>query len=470
MSKMQLKKSDLVWSYVGNIFTAAASILLLPFVLAYLSDTDLGLWYVFIAVGQIVILLDFGFAATIARYIAYVWCGAKTLQKEHVVEAESGQTDFETFKLVLATCRYIYFVISIIALILMITAGSAYILSLKDITNAALIAWLIYALGVFLNLFYSYYTSFLRGIGAIAANHKANVAAKVAQLAITYVLLRAGLGLLGVSIGYVASGAVLRIVSMRLFYRHEDIGKSLAAVRLENKTKRVREMFGIIWHNAAKDGLVTIANYLSTYANTLICSAVLGLSTTGSYGLSVQIGGIIATTSSILYTMLQPSMQEMYAKGNMDRMGRLMSASYSFFILSYGIISLMVFAMMPVIRILKPGFSVDAAMFIAILLYMFIQKTYQLFTSFISNMNTIPYTQAFIVSAVIATVLSYVLAAYTSLEIWALVIAPTVVAIAYNAWKWPQHALTALNMSAGTFLKQGFAGIASMVRMKKLTL
>ena len=84
MASISIGKKDVFWSYIGSFFKLAANIILLPFMLHYLSDEDLGLWYVFAGISQFVVLLDFGFAPALSRNISYIWCGAKELKKENV--------------------------------------------------------------------------------------------------------------------------------------------------------------------------------------------------------------------------------------------------------------------------------------------------------------------------------------------------------------------------------------------------
>ena len=122
MSNIKINKSDIAWAYVGNFFRVAANIILLPLVLKFLSDDELGIWYVFGSISQIVVILDFGFAATLSRNISYTWCGVDSLQKENISEnINNKETNFEYLKLVLQTCKIIYSVIALIALLFLLS-------------------------------------------------------------------------------------------------------------------------------------------------------------------------------------------------------------------------------------------------------------------------------------------------------------------------------------------------------------
>lgn len=455
MATIDIKKRDIIWAYVGSFFKVATNILLLPIILKFLDNDELGLWYVFASLGQLAILLDFGFAATLSRNISYVWVGSQSLQKQSVSIVSTGSdTNPEYFKLVLDTCKLIYFVISSVALLTLVSIGLIYIQRLTT-DSSSIIAYLLYSFGVFFNLLYSYYTSFLRGVGAVAENNIAGVVSKASQILISILLLLLGYGLLGVSIAYFVSGLLLRIVSKVLFARYGGIKELLKDVSIENKHKKEWDLFKIIWHNASKDGLVTISNFLSTQANTLICSGVLGLSTTGSYGLSVQIATIAGTIAGIPYTTYHPKLQEKAANKDITGSRSILSGSIILYFAVFLILIIALYLMMPVIHYLKPSLEINWSMFLVVMIYMFIHQLYHLAASFISTTNTLPYTNAFIISSVISIFASYLLALYSSMGLWALILAPLAVALCYNAWKWPKYTLNMLEVSVIPFLREG---------------
>lgn len=465
MANIKIGKKDIVWAYIGNFFKVAANILLLPIVLKMLSDEELGIWYVFGSVSQIVVLLDFGFAATVARNIAYAWCGVDSLQKDSVGSIRAGQeTNYEYFKTVLDTCRIIYLIIAGVALLLLLTAGLFYI---KTLDSNAVWAWFIYSIGVAVNLLYCYYTSFMRGIGAIAENNKAAVITKLSQIIVTVILLSLGWGILGVSIAYLVSGLVLGVSSKLYFEHYENLKKKLISVRSRSSISEIRKMFGIIWYNASKDGLVTVANYLNTQANTLICSSVLGLATTGSYGLSVQLATISMSIAAIPFSSALPKLQEKAAQRDNEGGCRLFSGTLLLFMISYTILMGCVIVMLPVIKWLKPTLTIDITMLLVVFLLLFIDKIYHLCASLISTFNTLPYTKAFFISSVCSVFLSYFLSKYTQMGLWGIMLAPIIVSSTYNVWKWPSYVLNLYGVSLSSFMQSGIDYIKQINYFRK---
>ena len=454
MSQISIGKKDVGWAYIGSFFKVAANIILLPVVLKLLTDDELGIWYVFGCISHIVVLLDFGFAATVARNIAYAWCGVNSLKKESLAVVEDNkETNFEYFKLVLQTCKAIYTVIAGVALFLLLTVGLFYINSLD---SSSIVAWIIYSVGVALNMRYCYYTSFLLGVGAIAENNKAAIITKLVQIIVSILLLYTGYGVLGVSIAYLLSGIALRLSSKLYFDNYENIKTRLDEVTSKTSWLEVKKTFKIIWHNASKDGLVTLANYLNTQANTLICSSILGLATTGSYGLSVQLSSIAATIAGIPFSSAMPKLQEKAVKRDNEGGMNLFSGAMILFFISFVVLTGMVISLIPVIKCLKPTLTIDVWILLAVFFLALVNQIYHYCASLISTFNILPYTKSFIISSFIAVILSYVLTKYTELGIWALVVSPIVVAFSYNLWKWPSYVLNIYNISLYAFVKRGF--------------
>lgn len=460
MAEISIGKSDVLWSYAGTFFRVCTNVILLPLLVYYLSAEELGLWYVYASIAQLVVLMDFGFAPTFARNISYVWSGAKELKTENINVLEKYETDWYEFKTILQSCRLVYILISLVAFLLLLTFGTLYINNISG--NAYLISWFIYSAAVFLNVLYGYYTSFLRGVGAVAENNKAAIISKITQLILTYLLLLLGTGITGVAVAYLASGLLLRIVSKYYFEHYEEIGYNLKQTILTEYISKCIEKIKVIWFNASKDGLVTLSNYLSTQANTLICSSVIGLVATGSYGISIQIATLVSSISGIPFSTFQTKMQSNAIKGDIPSNYKLFSRSMVLYVLCFFILSAGSFLCFPLLSLVKDSFSINLLLYSAILIQTIIYGLYSLSASFISSYNIIPYTKAFVVSSMVSVCLSYLLSKYTDLGTWALVMSPIIVSL-YNLWKWPNFVLSnILKTNMYEFIKNGIYNCKSL--------
>ena len=456
---IKTNKSDIIWSYIGSFMGLFSNIMVVPFVVYYLDTDMLGLWYVFLSIGSITSLFDFGFVITFARNITYCWSGAKTLKKTGVATVESGEPDMHLMKTILYTCRHIYLIISLTVLVLMLTIGMAYIVHItKGVTNTTIIAsYLIYAIGIFLNLYYNYYDSFLRGVGAIKEANQNKVYARIIQIVLMIGTLVLGFGILGMAISFLFFGTLFRYLASKKFYRYEHIGDRLKEVKEPVNKQEAKDFFKIIWYNSWREGVISISHYCSTQASVLICSMFFTLRETGIYSLGVQIATAVTTLASVIYGTLQPMLQSYYVKGNIENVRRSMSLIVVTYILSFiaGALGATLIGV-PVLRWIKPESIIEIPILLGIFANNFILKFRDCYTSYFSSTNRLIYMPAFVTSAVVCVILSVILLKFTHLGIWGLIIAQIASQAMFNMWYWPVKCHKELHLSAKSTVQYAF--------------
>ena len=427
-----------------------ANLIMLPFLMYYLDGDMLGLWYLFASIGAVAMLFDFGFAVTFARNITYCWSGAERLKAEDVAFVEGREPDYALMKNVLAVCRTIYGILAGGAFLLLVTAGTAYIafVSRSVPGYSHIFAWLVYALAVSLNLYYGYYASFLRGVGAVSAANINTIVARAEQIALTVSLLWLGFGLLGAVTAYLAYGVLFRVLGKRAFYRYQGIGKNLAAVEGKPNRAEMRKLLGIVWHNAWRDGAISVCNFFCNQASTVICSLYLSLEETGVYSIGVQIASAIAQIAGTLYNAYQPEIQSAYINSDRDALRRVMSLIVMSFVYLFALgVAAFTVAGLPLLRIVKPSAVVSVPVLLGLCAYQFILKFRNCYTSYFSCTNRILYLNGFLVSAVLCVALSFAAIGPFGLGIWGLIGAQIFSQAVYNLWKWPMKAHGELNFS-----------------------
>lgn len=448
--KIHLSKKDIIWSYIGSIMSMGANLLMLPFLIYYIDEDMLGLWYVFASIGAIATLFDFGFAVTFARNITYCWSGAKEIRREDVAFVENSEPDYVLMKKVLATCKYIYAILAGAALVLLLTLGTGYILFVsRDITGGMpIIAWTIYAVAAFLNLYYGYYASFLRGVGAIDRANKNTVYARGTQILLTVVLLVSGWGIIGASIAYLAYGTVFRLLGKYHFYRYKGIGDNLQKKNVKIERSHIMELCKIVWHNAWRDGAISVCNYFCNQASIIICSLYLPLDETGVYSIAVQIASAIAQIAGTLYTAYQPELQAAYINSNTDKLRKTMSLIVMSFIYLF-ILGTAGFVMVgiPLLKIVKPSTVVSVPILLGLCVYQMILKYRNCYTSYFSCTNRILYMNGFIVSAIMCVLFSFLFIGPLNMGVWGLIFAQILTQAIYNMWRWSSLANKELNLN-----------------------
>ncbi len=439
--RIETSKKDIIWNYIGVFVSFGYGIVMLPFSVYFLDDDSLGLWYVFQSIGAIAVLLDFGFSPTFGRNINYCWSGASRLEKEGAVFAQgNSEPDFVLMKKVIKTCKIIYGIISSAALILLVSAGSGYVLYVTDFANTKvyLTAWLIYAVAVFMNIYFGYYSSFLRGVGAIAENNKSVIIGRVVQIVLTVVLLSCGFGIIGCSVAYLFNGLIYRSFAKHKFYKFKGIGNSIKSVESVIGKDEIKELFLTIWHNAWRDGIVSLSTYLMSHASTVICSLFLDLTQTGVYSLVLQVASVISSVSSALYNTQIPVMQSSYVTKNNEKLKKAFSVSVVSYIVLF-VVAVAGFSTVgiPLLKLLKPDKPVTLILVLGVSLSQFIIHFRNCYTSYYSCTNRLPYVKSLIISSVFCVVLSVILMGIFDLGLFGLVASQIISQVVYNVWVWP---------------------------------
>lgn len=443
-------KKDVVWNYVGTFMTMGSNFLLLPFLMYFLDSEILGLWYVFVSIGSIVNLIDFGFNPTLARNIAYCWSGAAKLNKKGVSFTQTNKPNYNLLKQVIGTCHIIYFIIACLAAGVMLTIGTAYInmVAQKAFLENYIAAWIIYCIAIFLNLYFGYYSTLLKGVGAISKLNIANIISRIFQLVCSVILLYLDFGLLSVTISYLINGLIYRLLAKYFFVQYKNMGKQLNNIKRSKDYKSVWEMFLTIWYNAWRDGVVSVSAYFSNQATTLIASYFFSLTETGIYSISVQLVTGIVTIASSFYNAYMPEIQSAYINGKKDRVKQVISVTMINYVLVFlvGMIGL-IFVGVPIIKVIKSSYKMDIVILLTIGLYLFLLKRHCIYAAYIASTNSIPYMRSFLISSLLAIGLSFLSVYYTKLGILGIVYSQIIVQALYNNWIWPLKVKKSLQLT-----------------------
>lgn len=466
--RIRLTKSDVIWSYLASIVSLLGSVVTMFMVLFFLDEQNVSLWYIFSSIGAMTILFDFGFSVTFARNVTYCWSGASELLRESVLRVRSeAEPNFELMKKVLSTCRAIYLILSLVVLFGCLTMGSGYIAWVSRGMDGVshLFAWGIYAIAIFLNLYYGYFSSFLRGVGAVDSVNRNTVVAKISQIILMLFALLLGFGLIGASAAYLSYGLIFRILCKRDFYQYEGIGSHLSAIETNPSFDEMRELISVVWHNAWKEGLISLSGYICSQAGTLVASAFLSLAETGVYSLCLQMASMVATISGTLYIASEPSLQEAEASADDSRTVRLMGVIVTTTLLISVLLTILVIVIAPLfVKLIKPEYDIPAFLLLLLCAYQCMLKVRDCYATYFSCSNRVPYVWSYCLSSVVGVVLSAVLMRETSGNVYLFVLGQAVPQIAWNAWIWPLRAHREMGVSFSHLLSSGFVDLRRRVK------
>lgn len=457
MSEIQITYRDHIWNYLSYGLNLGINVILLPVILYFLSENEVGLWYVMISIGTLATLFDFGFAPQMARQISYCYTGASEICAEGLSEV-NPETDGEyLFSRVIVTSKYIYAIIASVVFILLIFVATFYIekVARSIFTNRILWAWFFYASACVVNIYYAYFNSFFRGIGKFVILSRTTVISKTVQLILTFVGLYMGYGILAISLGYFFS-----VITFRVCLRQAYLRFLPRVVRLSYKEKL--ETFKLLWHNAWREGVVTLSRYLSTQVNTMLCSSYLGLIETAQYALCMQIITIISTFSSIFYNTQQPCLSAAMLNRNLHSIQSIISKSWAVYIVLFIIMAVGVEILGPtLLAVVHSKTALNTTLFVALAVYMFLEGNQSLCASFISTTNKLVYVWPFLIFSVVAVLGSFLLLHFTNIGVWALVLAPFIAQVIYNNWRWPKYIFSMAKLDSFTIYTNILDGLRS---------
>lgn len=433
-------KKDVLWGYLSQFLQYGAALLVLPLLLRKLNSAELGVWYVFMTISALVSMLDMGLAPTLARNVSYVMGGAKRLQKNgYEVIEQAGEVDYGLLKAMIAASRRIFFGIAVVALVLLALPGSAYIVHVAQAqieSRSVLLAWGIFVLASVVNLFYKYYTPLLQGRGLFVGFYKSNALANLGFVAVSAVLLQAGLGLLAVALGYLVSALLGRWLSWRYFYDASFKAKLAQAPAAPLSTA---DILGTMWHNAWRLGLGIMGAFLILRANTLLASAYLGLATTAAYALTLQVLSVLQSVSTVVFNVQLPKLAQYRVTNQRQALVRTMEQGlgYALGLFTLGMLGLLWLGS-PLIHAIGGQTQLLPVPLLAWTgLTILLELNHSLAAGVIVTGNQVPFVKPALLSGVAIVLSSWLGLHYGGFGLAWLIGSQFTVQLAYNNWKWP---------------------------------
>ena len=463
---ISVTKKDVIWGYIAIGFSLATGLVTLPIILNMLSSEEIGMNYLMLSVSSIVALLDFGFAPQFGRNFTYVHSGAQKLLKEGVdVVMKTEDVNFHLLAVLLKTAKTVYFRISIVALLLMLSFGTWYIYEVTDaFTNVrnSFYIWITFSISTFFNIYYNYYISLLKGSGKMAESSLATILNKGSNILISIVLLFCHCGLFAIVIANIIAPFVQRFYTYKVYFT-KDLRNKIDT-RIEKK--EVSKTFNIIWYNAKKIGIGYLGSYAITSFGTFFIGLFLSLSEVASYGLIIQLCGIVDTISKSMFNIYLPKFNNLRVTGQIQELKKLLSFNYVIFLLILIIGDFLVlFCGTPVLEMLHSNTYLPAFNLCLIVVVMTnLESNHTIFSAIITTNNEVPFVKAALIAGVVISFLTFLLLKYTSLGLWAVVLPQFFVQLSYNNWRWPYYVMKNLKISYFELLYEGNIELANKLR------
>lgn len=461
------QQRDLVWGYLAQALNIGAGLLLLPIVLRYLPQEDVGLWFVFLTLGGLAQLLEFGFQPTISRNTSYIFAGATSLVSRGVPESFDASQKADPYLLaqLVAASRLIYRAVALGASVVLLLGGSVYIFTLltpgQQLINS-LAAWICYACGSIANFYFGYVNALLQGRGSVSAANKVIIAARVTMLILGIATLTAGMGLLGLGIAMLVSSILGRFLALRLLA--SDL-TTRTALKLASYISG-RPVAKTLWHNASRLGIVSICAFLIQRANILIASSFLGLAVAASFSLTVTILMVLFSVSMVIVQVRLPHLARAQSHADSTVLqamyGELIFIGWATYLA--GFIALLFIG--PTILVLI-GTKTTLLPTWQLLIYgaiLALEMNHSIAATYLSTQNSIPFVRSSVLSGL--TTLALSLALVDEYQVFGLLTAQGIVQLGYNNWKWPYLVRKQLDFTWLTLIEAEFSRIAYQFKKK----
>ena len=328
-----------------------------------------------------------------------------------------------------------YRYVSIGAALILIVIGTLYLKTFDEFQSEQLWAWLIFSASSVINFYFTYFNGLMTGRGDQKELYRVTAISKLIMLLLAVPLLMNQVGLLSMAISTFVSMIVARVLLYRAFYSssREEIQK------LKNITMISFNYTKTLWLSAWKLGVTSLGAFLILRANMFIASSLLGLKVAASYGLTIQIIGILSGVSSMLFTLNIPKLNSLQGSGNEREIKPLLIKSLliSHALFITGSIALVLIGI-PLIGRMAAGTQLVSIPLLLFMLLMYqLELNHSICATYLTTLNKVPFVNASIISGVVIVIFSMLSVEFTSLSLIGLVLSQFIVQLMYNNWYWP---------------------------------
>lgn len=433
-------KKDIGLSYLAYFLRFFSSIIILPFLLSSLTKSEYAIWNIFLAINTFVVLFDMGYGVVISRYAMYAYSGVKESELETLKDIKgSDEPNYYYLYQIMIAAKKIYSRISTIVIFVLIIM-TMYILHIANnnlSTSQVVIAWLIFSLSVYFNMFILSEATIIKGLGMIKELQVITITNTLFGIISKIVLLKLGYNLIGLSIAYLITAMLLIIQYFKITNKIRKIKFAEYNKALKTFDDQFKRTFKIITSKSKGIGGVLISNFIQNQLFLLIAPLYLSLEVVGSYGLSWQLVSVIGAFSSVPFNTYLMKMGNLIVKDDKNKLKEVFSIStfifVSFFVLGAFILTLFG---ADVLKLFNSNTKILPFIPLTVMILQgYILQSIQKNTNIISLTNEQSYVKALVISSIVTISLQMIIF-NTNPNLLYLLLCNVMVQASYNLWKW----------------------------------
>ena len=451
----RLLRSAVFYGAFATCIRLGANIFLLPLVLSKLSSEELALWWIFLALGAFANLAEFGFGPSISRVYSFLWAGAEDVETEGLsVVPNSGLPNLPRIRQLNATVRYLYWRLSLAAMVLLSAAGTLFLLKPAAAFAQSLPiwpAWGLYVIAIGFSLGSNHWMLACQGINRMRGVQKIFLWTGLSYLISATIFILAGFGIMALVIATGLRSLLARELFRRVYLRAVPAVDSLGLNPDPSILKR-------LWPNAYKFGILSIGVYLQANSNILICSYFLGAQTTAAFGLTAQIGTFLMNFAGLWLAVKWPEITILRTQGRADCMAVLFAKRLALTIGTFVALALLLIMSGNTLLEWKGAQTrlLSNRYLIVYLIYLLQQLFYVQFGSLAYTENVMPFFRVALLTGLGIVGLSVILTLFFGL--WGLLLAPFLAETAYSTWFVVRRGFRGQPLTVQQFMRAALVG------------
>lgn len=433
-------RKDVVWNLVATFFKIGAGVLLLPLILRMLPSETVGIWMIFTTITGFVGLLDFGFNPSFTRNISYIFSGVDELKPTGFGQsvAENSRINYSLLKGTIAAMRWFYSRMALIVFFVLSTAGTYYLYNILESYSLdkgeVYSAWGILCVVSTYNLYTLYYDSLMQGKGMVKRSKQIQVLGNSIYLIIATLFILLGYGLVAIVSAQVASVVLIRVLSHRCFFT-SFIKQKLREVADYSR----RTVIQAIYPNALKIGLTSVGAFLVSKSAMIIGAMYLSLEDIASYGITMQLIGIISALSVVYFSSYSPRIFQWRVVNDTVALRKTYLRSVGILIITFVVCGLgLVFLGDWALDLMNSQTSLlSQRMTMVALLILLLESNHSLAGALLLAKNEVPFFKAALWSGVLVVALLLFTLDVLNMGLWGMILSQGIAQGIYQNWKWP---------------------------------
>lgn len=279
---------------------ALAGLIILPLLLAFLSEEITGLWLFFVSFSTLILLGQAGLAPVIIRLTAELKSKGKS-----VLGNSFWGTTFWGYNL--AT-----FFVTIICLILYFSYVRGVLIEHNFVFQGTL-CWFFLSLSYMIRIFCIKYLHFVNGFGEVGWDKIIQIFVALVNLGGFYLVLKLGYNFSALGLVYLISGVLFAILS---YYTFQHFNKSYIKI---NKITTTKKDVYLLFSESGKILILNLTAFVVLQSNMFIVERIIGLEILPYYTGLYRITALILAISGIVSTMLFPFISQSFANNNITK-------------------------------------------------------------------------------------------------------------------------------------------------------